>query len=266
MSDFLFLIYLLFNILNISLEYYDMKFGHIFMNYYEQKDCVGPPNKTIVYSIEDDDVLYVLNNASNIVSYLYSFDFFSTTIYYSFTEGEDDEDDDSRRGLLCNGLCYARREGTDILVSPFEELAPDYLEESKASMFYSCVFNNIIKNATIKLEKYSDKRCKTKLDSDSGTFLGNQSCWPLGNYSYRPLYYEDDEERIYYHLYESSNDCTSTHYEYFDYNGYYFECDNECSQDKNDPNLYYKCQFNSAKNKYILNIFLLIFFTFILII
>lgn len=262
---FLLIIYLLLNLLKFSLQYYDMKFGHIFMNYYNNTDCIGQPVQIVNYSIEDKEVLYVLNNASNIVSYPYSFDFFSTTIYYSFTEDKYEEDDDSRRSFFCNGLCYARQNGADILVGSFVQLAPDYQEESKKSKYYSCVFNNIIKNATIKLDKYSDKHCKTKLDDYSAEFYGNQSCWPYTNFSYRPLYFEDDGKRLYYHLYKSSNDCTSDHYEYFDFNGYYFECDNKCYQDKNDPNLYYKCEFNSAKNEIIFNILYLLFFMIIFI-
>ena len=263
MFPFFLKIYLFFNFFNFSFQYYDMKFGHLFMNYYNNKDCIGSPNKTVSYSIEDNKVLYLLNSQSIVVSRNYSFDFFSTTIYYSSTEDEEDsEDDDTRRGLLCNGLCYKRQEGTDILVDSSTELSPDYEEESEKSQYFSCVYNNIIKNATIKLEKFSDKNCKTKLES--GEFHGTQMCWNINSYSYRPLYFEDDGKRIYYHLY-NSKDCTSDHYEYFDFNGYYFECDDSCYQDKNNQNHYYKCQFNNSRNKYILNrihliIFIIIFF------
>ena len=252
MSVFPLIIYITLNILKFSLQYYDMKFGHIYMNYYDTEDCIGNYTKQIVYSVEDEDVLYLLNSASTIVDHKYSFDFFSTTLYYSNSEGDDEEvqEDDTRRAILCNGLCYLRQEGADILVGSEIELAPDYGEESKKSKYYSCVFNNIIKNATITLEKFSDKHCKSKLEFDSGVFYGNQSCWEFGNYSYRPLYYEDDKKAIYYHLY-NSNFCTSDHFEYFDYNGYFFECDKKCHKDKNNDTIFYKCQFNSAENKYI---------------
>ena len=257
MDTFLFLFYIL-NVINFSLEYYDMKFGHIFMNYYQTSDCSGNFNQ-ITYSIEDDDKLYFLNNASNIIGYPYSFDFFSTTVYYSRTEDEEEDDeekDDTRRGLLCNGLCYSRKEGTDILQPPETELAPDYETEDKRNKYYSCVFNNIIKNATIKLQKFSDKNCKNKIEADSATFRGYQSCWNFTNYSFRPLYFEDDGKRIYYHLYSDYNDCTSDHYEYFQFNEFYFKCDDGCYQDKIDPNKYYKCEFNSSGN---INVFKLIF-------
>ena len=92
MDTFLFLFYIL-NVINFSLEYYDMKFGHIFMNYYQTSDCSGNFNQ-ITYSIEDDDKLYFLNNASNIIGYPYSFDFFSTTVYYSRTEDEEEDDEE----------------------------------------------------------------------------------------------------------------------------------------------------------------------------
>ena len=48
--------------LNFSFEYYDMKFGHIFMNYYPENssDCTGP-YRQVVYSIEDEKKLYFLN-------------------------------------------------------------------------------------------------------------------------------------------------------------------------------------------------------------
>jgi len=262
MSAFFQKIYLFFNIIIFSFQYYDMKFGHLFMNYYTAKDCIGEPNKTVSYSIEDEDVLYLLNSESIIVARPFSFDFFSTTIYYSSTEDEEEsEDDDTRRGILCNGLCYKRQEEADILVDSSTSLAPDFDEESENSQYYSCVYNNIIKNATIKFEKFSDKNCKTKIES--GDFHATDWCWNLGSYSYRPLYFEDDGKRLYYHLYNSKN-CISSHYEYFDYNGFYFECDEGCYQDKNNQKQYYKCQFNSSRNIYILHrlqfiIFIIIF-------
>ena len=238
------------------------------MNYYNTKDCVGNYTNQVIYSIEDNDTIFVLNEASNIVAYKYSFDFFSTTIYYSFSEGDDEEvqEDESRRAFLCNGLCYLRQEGADILVPSHVDLAPDYQEEGKGAKYYSCVFNNIIKNATIQLDKFSDKHCKSKLDNYSGVFSGNESCWKLSDYSYRPLYFEDDGKRIYYHLYTNSTLCTSEHYEYFDYNGFYFECDNHCYVDKNNNTLYYKCQFNSACNIHLANklyFYLMIFYNYI---
>ena len=61
MSAFFQKIYLFFNIIIFSFQYYDMKFGHLFMNYYTAKDCIGEPNKTVSYSIEDEDVLYLPN-------------------------------------------------------------------------------------------------------------------------------------------------------------------------------------------------------------
>lgn len=267
MAVFFYLIYIL-NIIKFSFQYYDMKFGHIFMNYYNETDCIGVPIKSITYSIEDQKRLYFLNSESIIDDYPYSFDFFSTTIYYSVTEGEEEhEDDDTRRGILCNGLCYARQDGSDILIPSETELAPDYESENQKARYYSCVFNNIIKNATIKLQKFSDKHCKNKLGFDSRNFYGNQSCWKFDNYSYKPLYFEDDGKRLYYHLYNNDSNCISDHYEYYDFNGYYFECDGGCYRDKNDEKKYYKCDFNSAENKYIQNIayFYLIIFIIIFI-
>ena len=269
MDIFLILIYIL-NLINYSFQYYDMKFGHIFMNYYPENspDCTGL-YRQVAYSIEDDKKLYFLNNESNIVGYPYSFDFFSTTVYYSRTEDEeeDGEEDDTRRGILCNGLCYKRIEGTNILQPPKIELAPDFETEDKKSKYYSCVYNNIIKNATIKLQMFSDGKCKNKLTADSGTFRGNESCWSVNSYSYRPLYFEDDGKRLYYHLYRSHNNCTSDYYEYFDYNGFYFECDDGCYQDKNDPSKYYICEFNSSEiikisNQIFLYLILFIFMIF----
>ena len=261
MKLFLFFICLL-NILNFSLQYYDMKYGYIIMNYYTTKDCVGQIIQQVKYSIEKQKLLYFLNSASNIVSYSYSFDFFSTTVYYSKTEDDLEEDDDTRRGLLCNGLCYARQKDSDILVPQEVEFAPEYETESEKLKYYSCVYNNIIKNATIKLNRYSDKKCKTKIENDSSIFYGNQSCWSFTNYSYRPLYFEDGGKRLYYHLYNSHNDCTTDHFEYFDFNGYYFECDDSCYKDKNNPSIYYRCEFTTAENLNMINrlyLYLMIF-------
>ena len=264
MKLFLFFIYMLSEI-NFSWQYYDMKYGYFIMQYYNTRDCIGSALQEIKYSIEDQELLYFLNSASNIVSYSFSFDFFSTAIYYSKTEDELEEDDDTRRALLCNGLCYARQKDSDILV-PYEvEFAPDYETESEKFKYYSCVYNNIIKNATIKLKKYSDKKCKTQIVDDSSVFFGNQSCWPFANYSYRPLYFEDDGKRLYYHLYNSHNDCTTDHYEYFDFNGYYFECDDKCYSDKNYQGVYYTCEFNTANNLNIIKMLYLYLMFFIII-
>ena len=47
--------------------------------------------------------------------------------------------------------------------------------------------------------KYTDNSCKTKVQNETNTFYGNESCWNVAdNYSFRPLYYEDNNDRIYY--------------------------------------------------------------------
>ena len=227
-----------------------MKFGHIIINYYNNSFCTGNYSQTN-YSIEDDDKIYILKKESVIVSYPFSFDFFSTTIYYSTNENEeeDDEDeDDTRKGILCNGQCYTKKFGDDILIDKGVELAPLYDEEFKLRQYYSCVFNNIIKNATITIERFSDSSCKTAINGEVNTFYGNQSCWDVkANYSFRPLYYEDNNERIYYHAYNLNN-CISEVFSPFIFNENYFTCDLKCRQQKDSNSTYYKCKFSSGKN------------------
>ena len=272
MSLNFFLICISFNLFNLSLQYYDMKFGFIYMNYYNNSDCAGRPTHNISYDVEDEDTdkLYFLKKDSVIVSYPFSFDFFSTTIYYSNNENEEEDDEDeeeeenSRKGILCNGLCFALKKDDEILIEKEVVFAPSYIERLQASKYYSCVYNNIIKNATIKIERYSDKSCKTRIQGEHSTFRGNQSCWDVtSNYSYRPLYYEDDKDRIYYHAYNQSN-CESEMFAPFIFNKHYFQCNSKCHQQLDNNNYYYTCQFTEGKYLNALNVIYLYLFIYII--
>ena len=247
----------LLNIFLPSLQFYDMKYGYIYMNYYNNSDCAGNYNQ-IKYSIEEDKKIYILNKESVIVSYPYSFDFFSTTVYYSIYENkeEDDEDDKDeyvRKGILCNGLCYSKQYGDDILMGKEIEFPPLYDTEFSQKRYYSCIYNNIIKNATIKIERYTDNSCKTKVQNETNTFYGNESCWNVAdNYSFRPLYYEDNNDRIYYHAYNLKG-CKSNVFTPFVLNENYFICDSKCRKPKGNETFYYKCDFTAGENLYVLN-------------
>jgi hypothetical protein len=149
------------------------------MNYYNEESCT--------------------NNFTQIV--YYSFNYFASQIYYNNGEDEDeDEEKDSQDGgaFVCNGACYKRAPNSDILVNPNAELTKsDYNKLNNEYKAYSCIYNNIIQSATIDIVRYSDKKCKNQLGNEYH-FKGTDFCWKINDiYSFRPLYYEDDEDKIY---------------------------------------------------------------------
>ena len=113
--------------------------------------------------------------------------------------------------------------------------------------------NAYSKNATIKIERYTDNSCKTKVQNETNTFYGNESCWNVAdNYSFRPLYYEDNNDRIYYHAYNLKG-CKSNVFTPFVLNENYFICDSKCRKPKGNETFYYKCDFTAGENLYVLN-------------
>ncbi len=243
-----------------SIEYYNLKYGNIILDYYDESDCLGNYSSRVRYPIEDNEELKVLNSEGFVNSYSYDFDFFSSSIIYTDGNGEEDEEEDVyKRSFICNGLCYKRQNNSDILVDPDTILAPDYNEESQDKLYYSCIYNNIIKTATINITMYNnDKKCK--IEEKRLNFTGNESCWNVNeSFSYRPLYFEDENKKLYYHSY-NTEDCTSKYIEYFVINKDYFKCNNECNL-LNDNITYYKCNFQpNSKNIIKLNIYLLFLF------
>lgn len=241
----------------ITKNFYMLKYGHIIMNYYEYSECTGNKFDQVVISVpENEEFLTILNNENNIVNYSYFFDYFSSQISYTNSTGEDDDDEEGEdeniytRAFMCNGNCYTRLDGSDILINPGEEISENKYEELNSKYKgYSCIYNNIIKTATIEIERYSDKKCKNKITDY--LFKGEEYCWKIeNNYSLRPLYYEDGNKQIYYHAY-NSNDCTNKFFEYFTINQNYIKCDKKCNADKTEQGKYYKCKFNANNDNYI---------------
>ena len=251
-----------------ALEFYNLKYGHLIVNYYSNEYCTNDYSEQIVYDIPDNDEIKVLNKDGNLESYGYSFNFFSSSIFY--TNGTEDEEEDEndyivKKSFLCNGICNKRKSNSDILVDPGTEIIEDYQDLNDRCKSYSCIYNNIIKTATIKLIFYNDKKCKKK--EDSFDFNGTTFCWNItgsnenkGINSFKPLYYEDGNDRIYYHPY-SSNNCSSQYLDYFVIDKNYLICDSDCHSSQILDNISsYKCIFNSNKGKYIIQNILLYLF------
>ena len=259
--SFIKLIFSIFTIISKTNEFYDLKYGNIILHYYKQKGCLNQPEKEIVYPVEigGDHNLTVLNNESFPITYSYDFDFFSSEIIYSNeSEEEDEEEDVYKRSFICNGLCYKRFENTDILIDQDNELTPDYEELDEKYKYYSCIYNNIIKTATINITMYNnDKKCKD--ESETLNYNGTEYCWNVNeSYSYRPLYFEDENKKLFYHSY-NTKDCTNENIEYLVINQNYFKCNDECNPLNNFT--YYKCNFEpNSKNIINLKIYLLFLF------
>ena len=251
---FLFSIFIL---IQKTIEYYNLRYGHIIINYYNTTDCINNSVDQIIYPTIDDDgniqnTLNILNKDGNISkNYEYSFDFFSSQIYYTRISEEetDDEDNIDKRAYVCNGLCIKRYNGSDIIVEP-DLTNASYEELNETYQYYSCIYNNIIKTADIKIDRFNDNKCKNQIDN-SNTFKGNEFCWKIDENQYlRPLYFEDSDKKIYYHSYPFI-DCTTDEIDYISINENYLICNNKCQINRTNHELSYKCDFNPNFVKFI---------------
>lgn len=255
---FIKLLFTIFTIISKTNEFYDLKYGNLILKYYEDEGCLTKPVEEIMYPIEPDQdyTLMVLNTDNFPMIYSFDFNFFSSEIIYTNATGDESEEDEEyiyKRSFVCNGLCYKRIENSDILIRDDDELTPDYDELNRDHNYYSCIYNNIINSSKITITSYSDKKCQNQESKKS--FNGTEFCWKFSDfYIYKPLYFEDDNKRIYYHAY-NTNDCTSEYIEYFIINKNYFTCDNKCTSD--DALKYYKCKFEAISSHINLKIFLL---------
>ena len=260
-------IFIIILIFNKTLQYYKLKYGRLIINYYNNEMCVNSINETIEYPISDDEEeneLLVLNEDNLMVRYPFSFDFFASEISYSnSTDDEDDKGDVYKRSLLCNGICN-KRQSSDIILDPETKLVGDYKILSNVYKYYSCIYNNIIKTATVDITFYEDKKCKKKIINTT-RFNGSDSCWNINvsNYSFKPLYYEDDSKKVYYHSYYT-DDCSSKYIDYFIINDNYLKCDSKCNINKTNKTTSYKCTFKANKGYNIKQKIFLLFLYFIL--
>ena len=244
-------IFIIIIIFNKTLQYYKLKYGRLILNYYNNEMCVNRINETIEYPISDDEEeneLLVLNEDNLLVRYPFSFDFFASEISYSNSTGEDDEEENVyKRSLLCNGICNKRQASSDIILDPEIKLVGDYKILSNVYKYYSCIYNNIIKSAIIDITFYEDKNCEKKIINTT-RFNGSDSCWNINvsNYSFKPLYYEDDSKKVYYHSYYT-DDCSSKYIDYFIINDNHLEHDSKCNINKTNKTTSYKCTFKANK-------------------
>ena len=230
-------------------NFYMLRYGHLLMNYYDNELCTNNFDQ-VIYPVTEYDELNIINSkwADNLE---YSFDYFASQIYY-YNEDEEEEEEDSHSGaFVCNGVCYKRLPESDILVDHDSELTQyDYEDYSERYKAYSCIYNNIIKTATIDIVRYTDKKCKNKIGNEYH-FKGDDFCWAInGSYSFRPLYYEDKEKKVYYHAYNSNN-CTSDLFDYFVLNENYLKCNSKCHEDRTDSEKAYKCTFKANKAQFL---------------
>jgi len=232
-----------------SKNFYMLRYGHLLMNYYENILCIGNFTQ-INYSVPDNEELKILNANGNESSFGYSFNYFASQIYYNKEDEEEEEESQDGGSFVCNGACYKRAPNSDILVEPDSNYDEKYYESlSDKYKAYSCIYNNIIKSATIDIVRYSDKKCKNQLD-DEYHFTGKDFCWKINEGSFRPLYYEDDEDKIYYHSYKST-DCKSEYFDYFVLNENYLICNSKCQKERTDSEKSYRCTFKSNNTQYL---------------
>ena len=251
---FLFSLFI-FILINKTKEYYNVKYGNILLDYYAEEYCINSPVKRIKYPINETEYITVLNSEGYPIKYEFSFDYFSSSIYYTNETGEEDEEDPIyKRSLNCNGLCYKRQENSDILMDPEDQLVGYYPNLTEKYKYYSCIYNNIITSATISIDIYNDAKCKNKVNNNDTyryEFKGNETCWEFNEtYSLRPLYFEDGDKKIYYHPYNSNN-CTSTKLDYFIINDKSIECNKKCHKGSINTGKYYKCNFNPNSENFI---------------
>jgi hypothetical protein len=244
-----------------TIQFYDVKFGRLNVSYYRNDDfCSMNPIGEAIYEVDpenEDRNIFILNEEKGKIEYSYDFNFFSGEIFYY---DESEEEEEVQGSLLCNGNCYKRREGSDIILGPNEENNQDYETLNSEYQYYSCLYNNIIKNATITIKRFRDKKCK----EGEGEFIfkGNEYCWNFNGFSIKPLYFEDENKHIYYHDYDKEN-CTNNYKRYYSFNKYYYNCDNKCHENRFDNKSSYRCLFKD--NKYIiLKKFLLLICVFLL--
>ena len=259
------LLFPIFILIKKTLAFYNLKYGNIILDYYNTKDCVNNSIDQIIIPTIDDKgkvikTLKVLNSEGEIVEYEYSFDFFSSQIYYTNETGDETEEEQEyiyKSAFICNGLCIKRQAGSDILVERDTNTPSFYPEQSDEKIYYSCIYNNIIKSAKITLKTYTSNNCKGGMSYYH--FNGTQYCWPLNDsYSFRPLYFEDDNKRIYYHPYNSDH-CTTEKMDFFQINENFFKCDGKCHKNIKDDTTSYKCVFKSGEYINLKKLFLFLY-------
>ena len=176
----------------------------------------------------------VLKEDNSIEAYTFSFYYFSSSISYSNSKGNDDEDDEYtyKRSITCNGICYQRSEHSDIILQPDTDTKSDdnnniYNTLNSVYKSYNCIYNNIIKTATIDINFYEDGKCGNKILESKNN--GSDICWIImDDFSYRPLYYEESSKKLYYHSYHTDN-YTSKYIDYFVINEQYMHCNSKCN-------------------------------------
>ena len=250
------LFFLIFILIKKSIEYYNLKYGRLIIYYYNEADCLNNYTDRVSYPINETEEITILNSEGFLKNYSFDFDFFSSSIIY--TDGEEDEEDEEnediyKRSIICNGLCYKRQNDSDIFVSSDTKLALFYDDYSKDRLYYSCIYNNIIQTAQINIITYEDAKCKSKSKSTNNEkFYGSDYCWKFNDsYSFRPLYFEDGDKKLYYHPYETNADCIALEEDFFMINENFLECNSKCHISRKDKNKSYKCTFDANKEQYI---------------
>ena len=270
-TKFLFSLFLL--ILK-TYEYYNLGVGKFILNYYDNPNCFNDYTEQIIYPIDTynysfDYTLYVLNSEGEVKPYKFYFDFFSSQINYSNDTGEENDEEDEeyiyKRGFVCTGNCIKRPYNSDILLNLDHNSNYNYEYESNRCQYYSCIYNNINKSSIINLTSYKDEDCKNISQMTYNyIFYGNQTCWFLyDELSFRPLYYEKEDKKIYYHPYNSGT-CTDKTLNFVQFNETLLECDKKCHNNEIDGRgISYICIFISGNY---INLTKIIIFIFIFII
>ena len=249
-------------------EYYNLKYGNVIVDYFDKEDCINKSIERVLYPVPENPTLKVVNIEDELLSFNYDFDFYSNIILYTNGTGEEGEYEKKylyKRTFLCNGLCFKRQINSDILVPPDTTFPPLYYELNDEYLYYTCIYNNIIKSATINITRFSDAKCKDKMggEYEQYNFNGTELCWKINDeLSFKPLYYQDQDHYLYYHAYNTS-DCTNMGIDYFLINQNYLICNSKCHINRLDQQTSYKCIFKDNK-EYFINLKKIIVLLFIL--
>ena len=261
LSLFFYFIFTIFSNFQKTTQYYTTQYGNITVQYFNDSSCINTENSIYTSfianetpSITCDYRNYTEENDENCIFILkYKFDFYSSSLKYYLVNktkfGDDidisdlfDDDEELKDGVeagvfTCNTGCYKNGLNTDKF---------DGFTNKKVYNYYSCLYTNIIKSATIKINNYRDKNCENII-GNTKNYNGSNYCYKENSGSFRLLYYEDRGHRLYYHNYTDNEECKGESYQI---NQNFYKCNNKCNRMEN-RNTYYKCEFKDNKSSWI---------------
>ena len=219
-------------------------YGHYIIRYFDTNDsfCINEPIST--YSFPVDSIECIEINDTFFIQFR-DWDSYSNSLrYYGLDEKEcpeeidEDENNFPTGSFVCNGQCLK-----------------NYFNDS----YYLCYYNNIINSAIISISEFEGKGCKSYNIIYDDDFSGKKLCWmDYENYSLLPLFWNDDNKRLYYQEFNHST-CYGG---FIDLEESFFICNGKCHEKQySNGNVSYKCNFHNlaffVKSNFLINFFTL---------